>query len=325
MSKQAFDKKLEAIQALRSEPASEAAIEQLRKALRDRSNYLVSKAAAIAADRSFSGLIPDLLAAFDRFLIDAVKSDPKCWAKNAIVKALKDLGHRDPQVYLKGIAHVQPEPSWGEPVDSAVTLRGACALALVDCRLDDIEILRYLVDGLADKELPVRTDTVIAIGQLGRIEGALLLRLKCLLGDKEPEVIGRCFSTLLDLTRREAVPFVEKFLGAGEQDIAIEAAAALAQSREPEAIDLLKTFWQTLLSSELRSALIAALGASPLSEAAGLLLAILSEGTGEIAAAALEALATSRFRVEMRDRIAAALAAKGNNKLSRLFKEKFPA
>src|ERR1051326_660633 len=86
LGKQSFDQKLEEIAALRSEP-EETALPQLRKALKDRSNYVVAKAAAITADRRFQSLEADLVAAFGRFMSDPVKSDPQCWAKNAIAKA----------------------------------------------------------------------------------------------------------------------------------------------------------------------------------------------------------------------------------------------
>lgn len=103
--KEAFERKLEALAALRSVPR-EQAVEPARKALRDRSNYVVSKAATIAGEMGIAELIPDLVRAFDRFMTDPVKTDPQCWAKNAIVKALKDLNHDDPIVFLRGIEHV---------------------------------------------------------------------------------------------------------------------------------------------------------------------------------------------------------------------------
>ena len=324
MSKQSFDKKLEAIEALRAEPGSPATLDQIRKALRDRNNYLVSKAAALAADLSLCELIPDLLAAFDRFFIDPVKSDPQCWAKNALAKALKRLGHRDARAYLRGIVHIQLEPVWGGRADSAATLRGTCALALVDCQLDDLEILSHLTDRLADSEKPVRIDTATAISQLGRPEGALLLRLKALLGDREPEVMGQCFSSLLNLTPRDSVPFIGRFLKAADESVRLEAAAALAQSREPETIEILKNFWRDPLSPGLRNAFVTALGASPLSEAAEFLLSIIADESDQLAANALAALAASRFRAEMRGRIAAIVEGKHDLNLRRIFEEKFP-
>ncbi len=208
MSKQAFEKKIEALEALRSASDPAAVPGELRKALRDRNNYLVSKAAELASDLKQDDLIPELITAFDRFMTDPVKSDPQCWAKNAIAKALKNLGHRDAPVFLRGIAHVQPEPVWGGQADSAGTLRGTCALALVDCRLDELEILTHLTDRLADKEMPVRVDAALAIAQFARPEGVLPLRLKAWLGDDEPEVIGQCFTSLMALDSRAALGLI---------------------------------------------------------------------------------------------------------------------
>ena len=324
MSKQVFEKKLEALEALRSERDSAATLDQVRKALRDRSNYLVSKAAALAADLNFSELIPDLLAAFDRFIVDPVKSDAQCWAKTAIAKALKELGHHDAQIYLSGLVHIQLEPVWGGRADSAAALRGTCALALVDCRLDDLEILTYLTDGLADAEKPVRIDTATAISQLGRPEGALLLRLKTMLGDPEPEVMAQCFTSLLSLTPGDSVPFIGRFLKGADENVRLEAAGALAQSRKPEAIEILKRFWRERLSRELRRALVISLGASPLPEAAEFLISIIADESDELAASALAALAASRFRADLRDRIAVVIESKHDPNLSHIFEQEFP-
>ena len=74
MSKQAFEKKIEALEALRSAADSAAVPVELRKALRDRNNYLVSKAAELVADLKQDDLIPELIAAFDRFMIDPATS-----------------------------------------------------------------------------------------------------------------------------------------------------------------------------------------------------------------------------------------------------------
>ena len=57
MSKQAFDAKIAALEALRAAP--DAAAAPLRKALADRNNYIVSKAAGLAGDLLLSGLIPN--------------------------------------------------------------------------------------------------------------------------------------------------------------------------------------------------------------------------------------------------------------------------
>ena len=161
----------------------------------------------------------------------------------------------------------------------------------------------------------------MAISQLGRPEGALLLRLKALLGDNEPQVLGQCFLSLQSLTPKEAVPFLGKFLEATDDTVQLEAAGALAQSREPEAMKLLKVFWKGRLSQELRRAFVMALAASPLAEAGELLLLILTEESDELAATALRALAASRFREDLRPRIANLIEQKQDLNLKRIFED----
>ena len=89
--KKNFEAQLEALDALRQQP-DEACVAPLRTALQHRNNYIVSKAAEMVALRHMDELMPELLTAFDRFFEDAVKSDPQCWAKNALSRALSKLG-----------------------------------------------------------------------------------------------------------------------------------------------------------------------------------------------------------------------------------------
>ena len=317
MSKQAFDQKLEALEALRTAPDPVA---PLRKAIQDRNNYVVSKAAAIAGSLKLEELIPDLAATFDRFLTDPLKSDPQCWAKNAIAKSLKDLGCREARVFLLGIAHIQLEPVWGGQADSAGTLRGTCALALVDCHLDDLIILRHLTDRLADSEVPVRVDAALALAQFGRPEGVLPLRLKAAVGDEAPEVTGQCFASLLALAPEESIGFVGQFLNAKKEEVRGEAAAALAQSRDPEAFRILMGFYKKKMPAEVRHGLLLALGASPLREAADFLLSVIQKEPADFAATALKALAASRFRHETRDRARTIVEERDDENLLKIWK-----
>ena len=158
MGRRALEKKLDALDALRAAPSSPDTLERLRTALRDRNNYAVSKAAALAGELALRDLVPDLLAAFDRFLAGGAAADPQCWAKNAISRALAAVGHQDADVFVRGLAHVQPEPVWGGHTDTAAALRGICAMALPGCRLGDIDVLAYLVEALADPDQTVRIE-----------------------------------------------------------------------------------------------------------------------------------------------------------------------
>jgi HEAT repeat protein len=265
VNKDAVQEKIAEIESLRSVPAN--ALEPVRKALRDRNNLICSKAAGVAGDLLLRDAIPDLIAAFDRFLKDASKTDPKCWAKNAIVKALKDLMYEDPDVYLRGLSHVQMEPVWGGQEDAAGTLRGACALALVACSLPRDVILLHLADALADPLLRVRGDAARAIGQLPGQDSILMLRVKSQAGDKEPPVIGQCFLSLLGMDARGSIPFVARFLTSANEDLRYEAAAALGECPEILAVETLIARWRVEKSANMKRAILLSLGVSRLAEA----------------------------------------------------------
>jgi HEAT repeat protein len=265
VSKDTVEEKIAAIHGLRSSPAD--AVEPLRKALRDRNNVVCSKAAAVAGDLLLRDLIPDLLAAFERFLKEPVKTDPKCWAKTAIVKALKDLAHEDPEIYLRGMAHVQKEPVWGGQEDSAAVLRGTCALALAACSLPRDTILIHLADALADAEMRVRSDATRAIAQLPGQDSILMLRVKAQAGDKEPAVTGQCFLSLLGIDARASIPFVARFLTAADEDLRFEAAAALGECPEALAAETLIARWRVERSPDMKRAIVLSLGVSRTAEA----------------------------------------------------------
>jgi hypothetical protein len=323
MPRQAFDRKVEALESIRSAQNAEFQREQLEKALRERNNFLVARAATIAADLQFDDLIPDLLKAYDRFFVDPAKSDPQCLAKQALAKALQSLGHHGADAYVRGIGHVQLEPAWGGRADTAASLRGTCARALTDCFLDDLVILRHLTDALADPEKTVRIDAAIAIDQLNRPEGALLLRLRLLTGDA-PEVMGQCCTSLLSLAPDDAVAFVSRFLHDTDMDVQVEAASALAECRQPESIAVLREFWQMELpTTDVRRAILIGLGASPLRESAEFLLLAIAEEPATLAETAITALSTSRFGAEYRARAVDAVATRDIGALHRHFNARF--
>ncbi len=322
--KVALDKKIEALRALRHSP--ESAEQDLRRALQDRNGFFVSKAAALVGELQVKELTPDLESAFDRFLKDPVKSDPQCWAKIAIAKTLRGFEHKDPHVFLLGLSHVQREPVWGGDADTAGPLRGACAIALVQCRLTDLEILTHLTAGLADPEKTVRLDTASAIAALGSESGALLLRLKALLGDREPDVMGQCFVALLDLGSPAEVRFIARFLSPEQdEDIQSEAIAALAQAKAESALGVLQTAWRGRLSQILRRALILSLAGSPLPAAADFLLSVLKEEAGETAEWVIEALGLSRFRSRVEAQVRSLVDQLDEPKLRQAFSRHFTA
>lgn len=315
MSKKAYEAQIAALDQLRA-TAPEVASEPLRKALRHSSNYLVAKAAAITSELALRALIPDLLAALDRFFTD---EDPQCWAKNAVVDALTAFEYGDSDVYLRGLKHVQMEPVWGGSVDTAGPLRARCALALVHCKdLSDVRLLGHLIELLVDPDKTVRVEAARAIGRVERPEASLLLRLRVLTGDSEPEVLGACFQSILGIDP-ESVRFVSQFLGAGDER-GSEAALALGMTRLPAVLPVLRDHWDRQRDPVFGGTLLAAIGLTSLPEAVEFLIGVVA-ADGRGSTDAVQALATARLTDEDRRRVEATLGKVGNTRLSAAWKK----
>lgn len=315
MAKKKFDLMLEQLDALLNAPGAPETIAALRKALADRSNFIVAKAAKIAGEQGAAQLIPDLAAALDRFFTDPAKSDPQCWAKTAIFRALSELGHDNADVFLRGLRYVQMEPVWGGQEDMAGGVRAQCAAALVGRRsIPDAVLLGHLVELLADPDKAVRVEAVRAIGRVSRSESSLLLRLRALLPDSEPEVAGACFKALTEIDGAAGIEFVGRFLERGG-DTAEEAALALGETHEARAFALLKECWEAGRDRSLRNVLLTAMALTRLSEAVEFLAEVVRGGPAEAAQAAARAVAAARVPPESKETFAAAIRARGDARL----------
>jgi hypothetical protein len=328
-SPRGFDKDLAELDALKaaviSSPAPDAAqVEQLRRALAHRNNFLVAKAARLVADAELFDLLPDALAAFDRFFIDAVTSDPQCWAKNALAKTLVKLEHRDKDAYLRGMRHHQMEPVWGGSSDTAGALRGTCTHALVDCPgISDAELLTVLLEPLVDTDKTVRVEAARAIGQVGGVSAALILRLRALLGKDEPEVLGACYSSLLAVEGTRAIPLVAGYLKEGG-DLAAEAVFALADMRTREALAALIERLRAGADTWFGSVLLSAIAVTRLPEALDALIAIIARDARE-APSAIEAIGRIAPSADLRARVGQAVEQAGSQRLDQAFRQHLPA
>ena len=256
--KQQFDQEIAALDALRQAP-EETRADPLRKALAHRNNFISGKAAELIREFNLRELVPELLQALDRFFENPEKSDPQCWAKNAISRALAALEVQEAEVFLRGMRHIQLEPVWGGRSDTAGTLRATCALALVQCQsLANDDVLRHLIDLISDKDKAVRAEVVRAIEQLGSPAASLLLRLRAMIGDDDPEVLGGCYSGILHLEGVSAIPWVAQFL-ATAGDSAAEAALAIAGTHSPEAFATLHYQLEGAADPWFRSVLLSAI------------------------------------------------------------------
>ena len=195
--------------ALRSEPPSPAGRAEAAKYLNSKMNLVAAKAARIAGEWLAAELTPQLVEAFDRFMLKPETSDKRCAAKIEILKALCKLEYPSPSIFRRSLRHVQMEPTWGGSVDTAAAVRALGAMGLA--QTDYPEALEEIVPLLIDAERDARIGALRAIAASGLPGGALLLRLKALSGD-EPEVLGECFAALLRAAPSQSLEFVAKFL-----------------------------------------------------------------------------------------------------------------
>jgi HEAT repeat protein len=271
-------------------------------------------------------LLPDVLASYDRFFIDAEKSDPKCWAKDELSKALVKLEHRSKDAFLRGMRHHQMEASWGSPVDSAGSLRATCAHALVDCPgISDAELLTALLEPLTDTDKSVRAEAARAIAQVGGVSAALILRLRARLAkdEPEPEVMGAVFSALLSLDGERAISLVAGYLEPGD-DLSAEAAFALADLRTPEALAVLIARHRTGADTWFGSVLLSAIALTRLPQAFDYLIAIIASDSRE-APAAIEAIGRSAPNAELHARVRQAVEKTGSPRLGQAMRQHLPA
>lgn len=311
-----IEQELEQLNALRTGGANEATTLALRKALGDRVNLVVAKAAAIAGQLECRDLIPDVERAFERFFHKPVETDRQCWAKNALSKTLKDLDHSESALFLRGLQHVQMEPVYGDPpyADTAATLRATCALALPQCRdITRQEIMQHLVNALTDQAATVRMDAARAVEQMDGGDAALLLRLKARAGDKEAGVTGQVLDSLLGIEHEAAIPFVAEFLKSQKEDEREEAALALGASRLPGAVEILKEAWTSSRNMRSGEPLLRALSASRQESGLDFLLQLIRDGSPSDARDAVSALRFHRESPEIAKRVRQAAEARGGS------------
>lgn len=317
-----IEQALNRISALKAAEVDAAFVDELRALLNNRSNLVAAKAAKLAGARRVTVLIPELVAAFHKLIVDAARLDKHCAALTEIVTALYEMDYAELEVYRQGLAHVQMEPSFGGAVDAAAQLRGLCALGLVRTR--DREALADVVALLVDPEPPARIGAVRALATNGGEAGALALRLKVLTGDSEPEVLAECFSGLLAAQSASSVAFVARYVDAEEAAIAEAAILALGASRAPHAIPVLKEKWERTPRGPIKKVLLFALATSRNEEALQFLLTLLGSAPIGMAMEVLSALAEQRPSESIRAAIQSAVERRADEGLINAYKSAFP-
>jgi HEAT repeat protein len=317
-----IEEQLAAIHGLRGSPATAESARELRAALRSRTGPVAAAAAAVAGELGCEDLAAELEAAFGRFLEDPVKRDPRCAAKQAIARALLELGRFSEEVFPVGIRHVQLEPVFGGREDSAAGLRGMSALAYAQLGQPDAVI--EIAELLADPEPLARSAAARALGDSGRPDAIPLLRFKARTGDEEAEVHSAVFASILALDPAGSLGFVAGFLE--ERGQAAEAAAlALGESRIPAALPHLLRWLEGAASLERRRIAFLALALLRIDPATDHLLEQIRTAAPATAEAAASALAPFSHDQQLAARVRAAAADNPSRQLDELVARAFPA
>lgn len=300
-----IERELEELSGLRTLADADVQVRALGKALRDKVNVVVARAAKITGELQIRSLIPDLCTAYDSLFTNPLKSDPKCWGKEALAKALQTLGYADSPPFIKGSRHVQLEPVWGGEEDTAANLRSICSLALLQCLdLTREDKLWAVVPLLTEASPSLRRDAALALEIFGGRESALLLRLKARMGDEDLAVAGQVFESLLRIEGAQAVPFVAELMRTARIEMREESALALGASRLPEAVAALQDASAKKPSPPVALEVIyRALGLSRQETAAKFLLEALRKQRPDDALIALDALKLFLSSADVREEV----------------------
>lgn len=312
---------LNAIGEIRDAASPDEATARLRPYLKNRSNLVVAKAGKVAGELHLSSLGPELVAAFNRFWANPAKLDKRCAATTEIVNVLYEFDYTEPDVYLRGIRHVQKEASFGPPVDFAARLRGICAQGVLRTRSSDG--MSLVVNLLVDPEPPARLGAIRALASNGGEAGILLLRLKVLTGDEDPEIISECLAGLVAAAPEQSVPFVAPYMDTDDEVIAEAAVWALGQSRQIAALTALKEKWERTAERPVRKVLVAALAASRLEDAVEYLAAQLRSVDVRTADDILAALSNYAGGESVKQSVAAAVRERDEVAIAKLFEQHF--
>ncbi|MGA1868378.1 MAG: HEAT repeat domain-containing protein [bacterium] len=322
MKRMSLKEKIARLEKLGDDPSLDNVVSELSTTLCSTQNILVAKAAKVAEKRHCMALIPELVAAFNHFISNPAKADPGCLAKMAVVKALDTLYYDDDDdVFLRGVHYVQMEPVYGGRVDTAADLRGKSALALA--RIEHPEILFILTSLLMDPEAQARSDAVSALTYLCRTESELLLRMKIMSGDSEQDVIRECLSGLMHINPERSMNFVAGFLTSKDPMMIEDAALALGESKEAEALKILCKQREHTVISTMRDLFIVPIALTKRGEAFDYLVNIIRNEHYKSAITAVKALRIFANSPEQCLRIKQAVELHDNKLLSEAYNETF--
>lgn len=314
-----IEQALDRLAELRSETDTKTVAAELKRALKDRSNLVVAKAAKLAGELRVNEVIPEMVSAFERLMVNATKLDKRCAATFEIVAALYALDYTEPEVYLRGIRHVQMEASFGPPADEAAKLRAQSALGLVRTRHP--QAMTAVAELLADKQAHARVGAIRALASNGGEGGVLLLRYKTLIGDDDPEVLAECFSGLLAADFGRSLPFVATFMDDEDEVVSQSAILAIGGQRRVEAFEVLREKWDRSVYNEIRGTLLTAMAMVRVEGATDFLIELLETSATTTAVEVVKVLAAYHREERVRERVRNVVEQGGKAELRRAIAE----
>ena len=286
--------KLAAVRAINDRAALLAGV---TLALRDRSAYVVARAATLTGERGVRDAIPVLIDRLRHFLTDPKAADPNCDAVLSLLQALVTLeaGYEAEDVALLAVRHVRFEAVFGGSTDTAVSARGRASILLA--AMGSTHAVRCAVQLLAAPDArpprevvnwPARADAARALTMIGNDAAAAVLRFKLMTGDDEPNVLSDCLAGLLVIERDDALPLARQMLAAPRT---VEAALlAIGGWRDARAVSLLLDAADDLLATDSRDLYLASLAMTRQPPAVDFLLDLARTSPPALATAALTAL-----------------------------------
>ena len=152
------------------------------------------------------------------------------------------------------------------------------------------EIFFELTALLIDAEIEARRLAVQTLATLERDESELLLRMKILNDDLDPEIIIDALAALLKIAPDRSFDFVAGYLEYDNRVIAEGAALALGASRHPRAFEQLRLCWDNHIEARFRQLLLVPLALVRREESFQFLLQVVEEAHQVLAGPALKAL-----------------------------------
>ena len=297
-----FEEEQAELSAVVANPRSDEARQRLLVALRSKRSLVVARAARLIKEHRLDGFVDELEVAFDRHMVDPVKSDPTCSAKIAAIEALDYCESDDAAPFVRAASHEQ----WEGGNDTAAPMRARAVLALARLGYADFDLVAAQL--LTDRTASVRQAALDALAYRGDRANAALALVKLRGGDEDPLVTLAAMTALLALAPARGLDELRGLLESDDGDKRELAAVALGQSRGDEALAILLDALERCMRAEERAPLLRGAGLHRSDRALDALLAVIAEYQEVDARAAIESLGARRFEPGVADRVRAAAA-----------------